>query len=119
MIHLTAGSKILLATQPADFRCGIDGLAALCRHQLKQSPRSGTLFVFTNRERNRLKMLYWDGSGVWVLAKRLEKGRFSWPSSTEKRRIVLEPAALTMLLAGIDLKDGHKKAWYERESAGH
>ncbi|WP_415860686.1 IS66 family insertion sequence element accessory protein TnpB, partial [Vibrio metschnikovii] len=46
MIHLTAESKILLATQPADFRCGIDGLAALCRHQLKQSPRSGTLFVF-------------------------------------------------------------------------
>ena len=45
MIHLTAESKILLATQPADFRCGIDGLAALCRHQLKQSPRSGTLFV--------------------------------------------------------------------------
>ncbi|HCE3039112.1 IS66 family insertion sequence element accessory protein TnpB [Vibrio parahaemolyticus] len=63
MIHLTAESKILLATQPADFRCGIDGLAALCRHQLKQSPRSGTLFVFTNRRQTMLRALCYDGSG--------------------------------------------------------
>lgn len=76
MIHLTAESKILLATQPADFRCGIDGLAALCRHQLKQSPRSGTLFVFTNRRRTMLRALCYDGSGFWLINKRLSKGRF-------------------------------------------
>ncbi len=55
MIHLTADTKILLATKPADFRCGIDGFTALCRHQLKQEPRSGTLFVFTNRRRTMLR----------------------------------------------------------------
>lgn len=119
MLSLAPTHRIYLAVEPVDMRKQFNGLWAMAVDRLQEDPRQGALFVFTNRERNRLKMLYWDGSGVWVLAKRLEKGRFSWPSSTEKRRIVLEPAALTMLLAGIDLKDGHKKAWYERESAGH
>ncbi|HCG6158253.1 MULTISPECIES: IS66 family insertion sequence element accessory protein TnpB [Vibrio] len=57
MIHLTAQTQILLAIKPADFRCGIDGFVALCRHQLKQEPRSGTLFVFTNRRRTMLRAL--------------------------------------------------------------
>lgn len=80
MIHLTTDTKILLATQPADFRCGIDGFAALCRHQLKQEPRSGTLFVFTNRRKTMLRALCYDGSGFWLMSKRLTKGRFQdWP----------------------------------------
>ena len=81
MIHLTAETKILLATQPANFRCGIDGFVALCRDRLAQAPRDGTLFVFTNRSRTMLRALCYDGSGFWLMTKRLSKGRFQdWPS---------------------------------------
>jgi len=101
MIHLTADTKILLATKPADFRCGIDGFASLCRHQLKQEPRSGTLFVFTNRRRTMLKALCYDGSGFWLMSKRLSKGRFQdWPSHRQDGVTHLAAKQLKALLTG-------------------
>ncbi len=63
MIQLTAQTKILLATTPADFRCGIDGLAALCRLQIKHDPRCQTLFVFINRSKTMIRALTYDGTG--------------------------------------------------------
>ena len=80
MIHVTADSRIYIATQPADFRCGIDGFSALCRKRLEQDPRSGSLFVFTNRNRTMIKVLGYDGSGFWLMTKRLSQGHFKeWP----------------------------------------
>jgi transposase len=100
MIHLTTHTQILLATEPADFRMGIDGLAARCRGTLAADPRSGVLFVFINRSKTMVRTLAFDGSGFWLMTKRLSKGKFTdWPSSKE----VLHPVAashLRQLLAG-------------------
>ncbi len=106
--------RIYLAVEAVDMRKHFDGLWALAEDRLREDPRSGALFVFTNRNRDRLKILYWDGTGPWVLAKRLERGRFTWPMGSDAVKISLTSEALTMLLAGIDLKEGMKKAWYER-----
>lgn len=114
MLTFAPTQRIYLALEPVDMRKQFNGLWALAQEKLREDPFSGALFVFTNKDRDRLKILFWDGSGVWVLAKRLEKGRFSWPLGNSATKITLEPAALTMLLSGIDLKDGCKKAWYER-----
>lgn len=84
MIQLTSKTPILLATAPADFRCGIDGFTALCRHQLQKEPRDGTLFVFINRSKTMIRTLAYDGSGFWLMTKRLSKGTFTgWPKSGE------------------------------------
>jgi transposase len=101
MIHLTADTNILLATKPADFRCGIDGFAALCRHQLKQQPRSGTLFVFTNRRKTMIRALCYDGSGFWLMSKRLTQGRFQeWPRHHREGVTPLAAKQLKALLTG-------------------
>ena len=114
MLSLPAGTRIYLAVEAVDMRKQFDGLWAVAREKLREDPRAGAFFVFTNKRRNRVKILYFDGTGPWVFAKRLEKGRFSWPVGSDRRRLSLSPEALTMLLAGIDLKDGHRKGWYER-----
>ncbi len=114
MLTFASTQRVYLAVEPVDMRKQFNGLWSLAVEKLREDPFAGSLFVFTNRNRDRLKILFWDGSGVWVLAKRLEKGRFTWPLTSGETKINLEPAALTMLLAGIDLRDGCKKAWYER-----
>jgi transposase len=112
---LTHSVRVCLAVEPCDMRKGFEGLATLVAGQLKEEPTSGKLYVFTNRTRDRVKMLYWDGSGLWVLSKRLERGRFNWPRGLEQNngKLIIRPEALEMLLSGVDLKDGFKRAWYE------
>ena len=114
MLTFSATQRIYLAVEPVDMRKQFNGLWALAAEKLREDPFSGALFVFVNKDRDRVKILFWDGSGVWVAAKRLEKGRFSWPVFNGSAKVDLEPTALTMLLTGIDLKDGCKKVWYER-----
>ena len=114
MLAFPAGLRIYLAVEPVDMRKQYDGLWAIAAQKLREDPRGGAVFVFSNGDRNRIKLLHWDGTGVWVFAKRLEKGRFTWPVGSDQVRLSLAPEALTMLLAGIDLKDGCQKAWYER-----
>ena len=83
MIQLTHHTPILLATHAADFRKGIDGLVAVCRHQLQKDPRSGAYFVFINRSKTMMRVLVYDGTGFWLMTKRLSKGRFQgWPTGT-------------------------------------
>ncbi|MDQ8196433.1 IS66 family insertion sequence element accessory protein TnpB [Coraliomargarita sp. SDUM461004] len=107
-------TKVYLAVEPVDMRKSFNGLWTEASDVLKEDPFRGSLFVFANKRRDRIKILYWDGSGVWVFAKRLEKGCFSWPRGSDACKLSLTPQALGMLLEGIDLKDGCKKTWYER-----
>lgn len=82
MIAITPHMHIMLASQPVDFRKGIDGLAAVCRNILYSDPFSGYLFVFTNKSKKSIKILVYDGQGFWLCQKRLSKGRFCfWPDS--------------------------------------
>ena len=82
---------------------------------MHEDPKSGAVFVFINKERPRLKLLYWDGTGVWMLAKCLEEGRFCWPALGEKKtKLALATEALALLVGGVELKRGSLKPWYER-----
>jgi transposase len=115
MFAFPASMRIYVAVGPVDMRKQFNGLWAHAQHTLGEDPKSGALFVFANKPRDRLKILYFDGTGVWVLAKRLEAGRFSWPQSANgAAKLALTPEALAMLTGGIDLKAGCAKAWYER-----
>lgn len=104
MISLTEASRILLATQPADFRKGIDGFVALCQQALQQDPRSGVVFVFINRNKTMIRALHYDGTGFWLMTKRLSKGHFSgWPFG-QATIITMASKQLSLLLRGQPLK---------------
>jgi len=115
MLNLPASVKVFLAVEPCDMRKSFNGLQAIVRDQLREDPCSGALFLFTNKRRNRLKVLYWDGTGTWVMGKRPERGCFSWPGGVDVQhgKLCLSRRALALLLEGVDLKDGLKKAWFE------
>jgi transposase len=113
---LGAATRIYVAVGSTDMRKGFEGLYGLVRDQLGLDPLSGHLCLFCNKGRNRLKVLYWDGSGLWICAKRLERGRFSWPSDGEQStRVTLSHEELSLLLGGIDLTRTRRKNWYRKE----
>lgn len=103
MIQVTPHMRILVCVEPADFRRGIDGLAAMCRQVLKKDPFSGSIFVFRNRKKTAIKCLAYDGQGFWLMHKRLSKGRFRyWPSGPETPVSQLEAHQLHVLIFGGD-----------------
>ena len=101
MITLPGGTRIWLAAGMTDMRKGFDGLAALVHGTLAENPFSGHVFVFRGRRGDIVKLLWWDGDGLCLFAKRLERGRFIWPKA-ESGTVHLSRAQLSMLLEGID-----------------
>jgi len=112
-----AATRIFVATGVTDMRLAFNGLYALAAGQLQQDPQSGHLFLFANKRRDRMKILFFDGSSLWVCARRMEKGRLHWPSSQDGRaQLTREEFAL--LIGGIDLSATTKRKWYRREGVG-
>jgi transposase len=101
MIAPAAGVWIVVYRRPVDFRRGMDGLAALVQQALRESPFAGGLFVFRAKRADRVKIVYWDGTGLCLFHKRLEKGRFVWPPMQDGT-IRLSAAQLGLLLEGLD-----------------
>ena len=93
--------RVLVATKPVDFRKGMDGLAALVKEQLRADPFSGVIFCFRARRADRVKLVFWDGTGLCLFAKRLEGGKFRWPR-IEDGVMRLTPAQLSALVEGLD-----------------
>ena len=101
MITMPAGTRIWIAAGHTGMRCGFDGLASLVQLRLEADPFSGQIFVFRGRRGDRIKLLWFDGDGLCLFAKRLEAGRFIWPQVTTGS-VALTPAQLSLLLEGID-----------------
>lgn len=116
MIPAGPATRIYLAAGATDLRKGFEGLSDLARHRLRQDPLSGHLFVFANRSATRVKVLYWDGTGTWVCAKRLAKGTFHWPKTVVEETGALQVLAeeLTLLLCGIDLERSGERMWWRK-----
>jgi len=109
MLNLSAATRVFVAVEPVDLRRSFNGLFACVQQQLRLDPLSGHLFVFTNRSRNRLKILVWDGSGLWVCAKRLERGRFAWPR-VDAAVATLRSEELIALVSGLEVQS--RRDWY-------
>ena len=101
MIAPSPGTRIWIVAGTTDLRRGFDGLAALVQTRLAVDPFSGHIFAFRGQRGDRIKLLWWDGDGLCLFAKRLERGRFVWPRATNGV-VSLTPAQLSMLLEGID-----------------
>ena len=111
MLSLPPSVRIFVARGTTDMRKQIDGLAALVEHALQRDPFSGHLFVFCNRARDRIKILYWESSGYWLMHKRLEAGRFAWPDR-DATSFEMTATELHALLGGIDISKAVQRRRY-------
>jgi transposase len=111
MLALTSSLRIFVAVAPVDLRRGFEGLSAHVERVLQQPVVEGGLFVFTNRRRNRLRLLWFDGTGLWVATKRLEGGTLHWPVG-EGVAVGLRPEQLSALIGGLEVTE--RAGWYRR-----
>jgi len=115
MLNFPPAVRIWLATQPADLRRSFDGLAELVRQHLHDDPLSGHVFVFCNKRRDRVKLLYWDEDGFVIVYKRLEEGRFRFPAAgAGQGGVSVRAAELAMLLDGVDWQNAKRSPRYRR-----
>jgi transposase len=123
MLTTSPATRVWLAAGATDLRAGFDRLCVLAEAVLGQQASSGHLFVFCNASRTRVRILYFDGTGLWLLTKRLERGRFAWPAAAldadpaVPRRMTLSHSELLMLLSGIDLAGTTRRSWWRKEQA--
>lgn len=118
MLSLPPTVRLFVAREPADMRKAFDGLAGLVRDAMGEDPLSGHLFIFFNRQRNRVKVLWWDRSGFYLLAKRLEAGRFTLPKATgdaSSTTLRITAAELMLIMEGIDLDGAKRRRRFERK----
>lgn len=106
MIGPTGAVRVMVATKPVDFRKGAEGLAALVRETMRANPFDGAVYVFRAKRADRVKLIFWDGTGVCLFAKRLEDGQFRWPK-IEDGVMRLSAAQFSALLEGLDWKRVH------------
>ena len=106
MIGPSGAVKVMVATTPVDFRKGAEGLAALVRETMGADPFSGAVYVFRAKRADRIKLVFWDGTGVVLVAKRLEDGEFRWPKAQDAV-LHLTAAQLSALLEGLDWRRVH------------
>ena len=119
MLTLPPTARVYAAAGATDMRKSFDTLAHAVRAVIGEDPLSGHLFVFCNKGHNRLKILVWDGSGLWIFAKRLERGTFSWPAADpERKRVELTATELSLILNGIDVRDTEQRPWWRRPATG-
>jgi transposase len=116
VIGPTGAVRVMVATKPVDFRKGAEGLAALVREEMKSDPFTGAVYVFRARRADRVKLIFWDGTGVCLFAKRLEDGEFRWPK-IEDGVIRLTAAQLSALIEGLDWRRVHESKEVSAPSA--
>ncbi len=116
MFNIPRQVKIFVALEPADMRRGFEGLSALVQQTLEQDPLSGHMFLFRNRRRDRLKILFWDGDGYALFYKRLARGTFEFPmpEAPQSSSVTIRSSELSMLLDGIELRGRRRRRRYER-----
>jgi len=113
MFAIGATTRIYVAIGATDMRKGFNGLDGLIREKLESDPTSGHIFMFTNKRKDRLKLVFFDGVGLWVCARRMERGTLHWPQASDSK-VMLTPEQFTLLIGGIDLTQTKPRKWYRK-----